>query len=611
MDERIIARLIEAGFHLVPCNGKVPNVEGWQISPWDGTGDYTQVGHIPGRAGWCNIDVDIPKDTPPHQRPIVLAERIDQVVEQLGPPALRFQTPSGGAHLYYRFGDEHPTEYPNGTSTHIKDLKLTIGDVRCDSGQAVLWGDTAERLLQAHLDPDSVQRHGRSWFLEELQPLLKGSASATPGLDPEGTRNDALNKRIYAAMRNDPNPEPAIRKARAKARASGLGDAEVGRTERSARSGGAKDREKPPPKGSEGLSEVDLIVKRWKEEHDDATVSQECKVARGAQERLDATIRGDTSDPVAHMRLVAKVHAQGGEEAVRAMYREQVAGALRSGVSWDAPEEPEWFVPGWIPRNRLAFLYAHGGVGKSQLGTQLALAAATGGAEWLPGSAPGTPMGTQGIAYGREPVKVLFGSWEDDERSMRRMLKRAAATLGVEQEKLEMAGIDFIYAGDLGALWAPDGKRSTHIGTLAGLTEGGVELTGRFGDYGLVILDPLAAVYASEENVRGLVRAFISAFDGLAQRHGCTLLILGHSSAERKASGSTDWVNGVRCVLLLEHVYEKEQSEHDKRRYNEVFQGVRLSVHKLNEGVKPPAAWVVRDEGWRTCTRATSAEQPV
>ena len=127
--------------------------------------------------------------------------------------------------------------------------------------------------------------------------------------------------------------------------------------------------------------------------------------------------------------------------------------------------------------------------------------------------------------------------------------------------------------------------------------------------YELVVLDPLAAVYASDENQRGMVRAFVGAMDGLCQQHGCTMLVLAHSSKEQVVSGSTDWKNAVRVVLVLEAVKRKVRPPEGQTGTWPVEQvGVRLYAEKMNEAVKPSPVWLDHGKdhrGWIGVERPT------
>ena len=68
----------------------------------------------------------------------------------------------------------------------------------------------------------------------------------------------------------------------------------------------------------------------------------------------------------------------------------------------------------------------------------------------------------------------------------------------------------------------------------------------------LLVLDPLAAAYAADENARGLVRAFVSDWDAWARANDCAVLILAHPpKSGADYAGSTDWQGSVRALWTL------------------------------------------------------------
>ena len=611
IEEAVIKRLLDAGAHLVRCGAdKVPFDKAWQDAPWSGAGETVHVGMVPGRSDWLVVDVDV-KGIPLCDDPeAILSQRISEVHQALGGEVLVTPTPSGGAHLWYPVFGSHPA-IPNGK---LWSRGRPIGDLRCDGGFVVLW----EPEAVAHLLEEYGHglRMDRTKALDKLAELRKaperaagghsqrdsastpggGSGSGTRGArgHVEGDRNEGLYAKVFAALMNDADPEPAIDAAVDDAVRAGLSLDEVHATVMSARKGAAAAMERPEDDGSL----FGPVVDGWRAEEARAMLSRQASIASGALGRIEALLHGDVHDAVRVMRRVARAHDEGGDAAVRAAYRSRVLDQVRPGMRWSDPEATEWLVRGWLPLNRLAFLFAVGGIGKTRLAAQLALALAAGHAEWLAGDgAPSIPL--DGVKR-----RVLFVSWEDTERSMRRMLVNAAQALelGAPQDLLGDR-FEFIYAGKLGPLWAPAGH-SGHTSTLSGLTQAGHWLLDEMERYDVVILDPLAAVYASDENQRGLVRSFIGTLDEACQDRACTLLVLAHSSKEHLVSGSTDWQNGVRCVLAVEEDVETDKDPADKRRNVVVSRALRLSVVKMNEARKPMPRWIAeRSGGWYATTR--------
>jgi RecA-family ATPase len=215
-----------------------------------------------------------------------------------------------------------------------------------------------------------------------------------------------------------------------------------------------------------------------------------------------------------------------------------------------------WLVRDWIPLGTVTLLSGDGGVGKSLLALQLAVATATGRA-WL-----GRPLDEYG--------PVLFATAEDDEAELHRRLWDIASA-----EKLTWADL-----ADLRPV-SFAGKDAL----LATLESGGVlrptalfdALDAAMAEYSprLVILDTLADLFAGNENDRTQARQFIGLLRGLAIRHECAVVLLSHPSltglnSGSGTSGSTGWSNSVRSRLYVERMTYRDgltviEDDPDKR----------------------------------------------
>ena len=101
---------------------------------------------------------------------------------------------------------------------------------------------------------------------------------------------------------------------------------------------------------------------------------------------------------------------------------------------------------------------------------------------------------------------------------------------------------------------APRADGGRHTDTLGETTAAGHELRRLCEEVGarLLIVDPSAAAYGSNENSRALVRAFVSDFDAWARDNNCAVLILSHPPKwAADYSGSTDWEASVRSMWTL------------------------------------------------------------
>ena len=126
-------------------------------------------------------------------------------------------------------------------------------------------------------------------------------------------------------------------------------------------------------------------------------------------------------------------------------------------------------------------------------------------------------------------------------------------------------------------------------------------------DLALVILDPVASVYASDENSRALVREFLDWLTHFAVNHPAQpmILLIGHpaKAAAGEAtdySGVTDWRNAPRALWTLKTRKApglKKPGEGETDRY------VCLSLDKANFGPRPvhiPLAGKEASDGeWR------------
>ena len=231
----------------------------------------------------------------------------------------------------------------------------------------------------------------------------------------------------------------------------------------------------------------------------------------------------------------------------------EVAKPLRLSTWGQNPPKPSrWLVRDWLPAGRVAMLTGEGGAGKSRLVLQLAAGIASGGAQrkWIQGPSGVLALGDE---IPEDGATVVFASWEDEpdefDRRLFQISGNAAPWVKPERvEKLLRANM----MGE-GPIWAP--AQGNHISSMAELTDTGARLRRVCEQTGarLLIMDPLAAAYASQENTRSLVRAFVSNWDDWSQTNNCTTLLLAHppKSSMYNYAGSTDWLGAVRALWSL------------------------------------------------------------
>lgn len=202
-------------------------------------------------------------------------------------------------------------------------------------------------------------------------------------------------------------------------------------------------------------------------------------------------------------------------------------------IDADPPPPRDWIVPGWLAAGTVATFFAQGGYGKSLVAQQLLTSVAF-GAPWL------------GLDTNRGVVMGIFAEEDDDE--LRRRQQRINASMGVTSAASE--GRMFLQArlGFRNVLMAFD-KRVGEQTRLFQAIEQEVERHRPR----VLVLDNAAQLYAGEENDRNQVTQFLNALSGIARRHACAIVLVGHvAKAEgSQYSGTTAWENVGRVRLLL------------------------------------------------------------
>ncbi len=215
----------------------------------------------------------------------------------------------------------------------------------------------------------------------------------------------------------------------------------------------------------------------------------------------------------------------------------------------DPEPERKWIVEDVIPDETLTLLTGNGGIGKTTLAEQLAVAMRIDG-DWL------------GMKVTQGPV--LFVTSEDDRKDVNLNLR---AILKAEGKSLaHCPDLHILPLADRDACLAAP---STKLGAIAAtpLWHAMVRVVERCKSR-LVIFDALADLFGGEENSRRHVRGFIVLLKRLAIQQRLAVVLIAHPSlagmnSGSGFSGSTDWHNGPRARLYFEQPKDKEGKAFD------------------------------------------------
>lgn len=231
-----------------------------------------------------------------------------------------------------------------------------------------------------------------------------------------------------------------------------------------------------------------------------------------------------------------------------------------------------WMVQDRIPGRTVTLLTGDGGVGKSMVAKQLAVATVL-GRDWL-GSMP-------------EPGPVIFLTAEDDEIELH--IRLAAIVESHAIRFRDLAGLHLLSLAGKDAALAIADRRNVMQPTplFQRLVRSTLEVRPR-----LIVIDTVADSFLGDENNRSQVRQYIAMLRGIAVQAPCAVLLLAHPSLTgintgSGMSGSTAWSNSVRSRMYLKPAGKDDDSDPDLRelqlmKANYAKTGERIKLRWLN-----------------------------
>ena len=341
-------------------------------------------------------------------------------------------------------------------------------------------------------------------------------------------------------------------------------------------------------------------------------VLQEALTANGDH----ATTPRTGADVAAGLRSeVAARQEQAGAE-IRKLIGRQIVIPDRALISNWKPEELRvsrpFILDNWLPSGRPAILFADGGVGKTWLGlalcTGIACPPPLGAKAWLH-SRENSDVGVPAIGEEfQRGAPVLFATYEDEMPDI--FYRLSAIRFGgtgaqqgdwrnweLSKDMPNLQVLDMVGLG-LGPCWGtPEGELTNRRNELLPAGEALRKVAEGHGAQ-LVVIDSLAACYASNENERGSVHEFLRSWDEWGRSRDCATLFIAHTNKAGEFSGSTAWHNAVRTRW---HIGYEKIGEKPKNNQPDLRASVPvLTCEKVNYGEKPEhGVYLARGKGGR------------
>ena len=225
-------------------------------------------------------------------------------------------------------------------------------------------------------------------------------------------------------------------------------------------------------------------------------------------------------------------------------------------------KEPEWLVPGYIPRYGITTIAGEGGVGKTSIWCSLVASITTGNNSFL--------LGDQ-MPFNNDPENVLVLSAED---SWSYVLRARLEANGADLER-----ISYI---------SPEDDRFTDLNFDGELLQS-IVATNR---PGVIVFDPLQAFIPANLRMgdRNAMRKCFSPLIGYGEKYGLTSIIIAHANKQsgvwgrKRIADSSDIWDSSRSVLMTGITKDSDirYISHEKSNWGKLEKSV---LYTLNECV--------------------------
>lgn len=223
----------------------------------------------------------------------------------------------------------------------------------------------------------------------------------------------------------------------------------------------------------------------------------------------------------------------------------------------------QWTVEGWVPHRQVSLLYGEGGIGKSTLLMQMAIAIAS-GRPFL-GTLPTVKR------------KVLMISAEDEIDEVHYRVHEMAKAFAIPEGDFQVLSLADLESA---VLWTPAEGLTTLFHYIC-------ELVSAEG-FGVVIMDPVADLFGGLDIDKQQVNRFMRALrKRLCLDLGASVIIAAHPSSDgmrsgRGTAGTVAWSNSARSRMYFERLKDSDVLELCLKKANRAALGKPIGMRWVN-----------------------------